>query len=71
MSENNIKKIYFYCEYKIKEIRCKDNDVYLSDFKYKSLDGNEYMMIIKPKGCYGSWHVIKLLSEDKLYATDN
>jgi hypothetical protein len=46
MSENNIKKIYFYCEYKIKGIKCKDNVVYLSDFKYKSLDGNEYMMIL-------------------------
>ena len=71
MSGNNIKKIYFNCEYKIKGIKCKDNIVYLSDFKYKSLDGNEYMMVIRNKGYSGSWHVIKLLSEDKLYVTDN
>jgi hypothetical protein len=68
---NEIKKIYFNSNYKIEKIKCSNNVVYLSDFIYKSLDGIVYNMIIKNKGYRGDWHIIELLSDNKLYATDN
>lgn len=66
-----IKEIYFNNSYRIKEIICENYSIHLSDFKYKSLDGTEYKMIIKNKGCHGAWHIIELLSENKLYAINN
>jgi hypothetical protein len=68
---DKIEDIYFNGNYKIDKIKCRNYVVYLSDFKYTSSNGNEYNMIYKNKGYYGQWHVIKSLSENKLYATNN
>ena len=66
-----MKEIYFNGKYEIEKIKCSNNTVYLSDFIYKSSDGIEYNMIIKNKGYNGDWHIIELLSDNKLYATNN
>jgi hypothetical protein len=57
--------------YKIDRIKCRNHTICLSDFKYTSLDGNEYNMIETNKGYNGEWHIIKSLTENKLYATNN
>ncbi len=71
MQNIGIKRIPFFLEYKINKIKCEDFVIYLSDFIYKSSNGNEYYMVVYPKGCEGDWHVMKSSSENKLYATDN
>lgn len=66
-----MKNIEYIGKTKIKKLICSGYQVLISDFEYTSEDGEKYQMCINRKGFDGRWHIIKSMTDNKLYGTNN
>lgn len=67
-----MKSVEYIGKTELEKFKCGGYDISISDFEYTSKnDGETYLMYIKNKGYHGSWHIIKSLLDNKLYATNN